>query len=192
LYHIPHEFKALADQGIQRLITPLALSMAPEKRTKLGSRPLKVNSLLKYESFFKGFTSYVSFIGDYQSLLILLDCPPEPCIPSMCVESIRLFIDSKTGVKGTSLFDRLGVLFKDVLGRPMVVQGGWNGPTIVAQLLAAINGIHSARQQRGQYLEACQDCIDQDNSGQFAGCRYHRGTPLPRCCGGRAIPRNRT
>jgi hypothetical protein len=178
LYHIPDEVKALADEGIQRLITSLALTMAPEKRTKLGSRPLKVNSVLKYESFFKGLRHMFSFIGDYQSLLIMLDRPPEPFVPSMGVESIRLFIDSKTGVKGTSLVDRHGVLVKDVLGRNMVVQGGWNDPTIVAQLLSAISGIHSARQQRGQYLEACQDCIDQDNSGQLAGCRYHRGTPL--------------
>eukprot|EP00474_Spongospora_subterranea_P004289 CRZ04747.1 hypothetical protein [Spongospora subterranea] len=106
-----------------------------------------------------------SLVGDYQSLLIMLDHPPEPFVPSMSIESIQLLIDSKTGVKGEPLINRHGVLVKDIFGRPMVAQGGWNDPAIVAQLLSAVSGIHSARQQRGQYLEACDRCIAEDQKG---------------------------
>jgi hypothetical protein len=66
----------------------------------------------------------------------------------------------------------------DIMGEMMHCRQDWNDPMIVDQFRSAVNALHAARDQRGNFQSSCADCIKQDlDNPAILGCRRHRGTP---------------
>jgi hypothetical protein len=107
--------------------------------------------------------------------LMLSDKPPPNFCPSISVKSIDLFFQFKVK-KGHALTTHDGEPLLDVATKLQIIsQGSWNSPTNLKQCLSAINDLHKARDQSGQYSESCDDCIALDQVEN--GCRFHRGSP---------------
>ena len=66
---------------------------------------------------------------------------------------------------------------KDVYGREMVCQGGWNDPDNVKSLMSAVGAFHIAAENSGQFSERCMNCIDMDRREDYHGCIHHRMIP---------------
>jgi hypothetical protein len=120
---------------------------------------------------------FFTFIGDYQSLLMLDDKHSTFC-PSMDPVSIAGFIRFKRGVAGTVLLDAHGKPWKDVFGKVIKCQGGWKDPRNADQLMSAVTAVHEARNQRGPYFGTCEECMHMPADKQHHGCRFHKGSPL--------------
>jgi hypothetical protein len=128
-------------------------------------------------------SKFCCIIGDYESLLVLLERPPVYC-PSQSPRTIQLLVSFKRNEKDSILYDHTGAVVRpftnksqvlDIFGTPVLCDGGWNSPSNVEQLLTMVGNVHSARGQRGGYETSCQDCWDLENDGIHThGCRVHR------------------
>ncbi|CAK4949207.1 unnamed protein product, partial [Aphanomyces euteiches] len=177
-YTIEQAVQSKADTGVASLIERLSFVQSTVARSHTGSRCLEDNSKRSYKKHMRGLQYFFSLLGDYDSLLMLLDNPPEPFCPSMSPYTIADFINFKRQPKG-SIFVRIGDDKQciDVLGRPIVCQGGWNDPRNVDQMLSAVTVVHSARGQRGGFSDRCDACFHESDNNNYLGCRYHRGSP---------------
>jgi hypothetical protein len=92
------------DKGLLASLTTWMLEMDKDttgKVSKTGSRVLTSKTKTTYQNLFDQLERFFKMIGDYDSLLILQDRPPENCI-SMKVESLLQFVDYKFGKKNTT------------------------------------------------------------------------------------------
>ena len=177
-YDIEDAIQSKAEAGVAALVERLSFVQSTVARSHTGSRCLESNSKRSYKKNIRGLQYFCSLIGDYESLLMLLDNPPEPFCPSMSPNTIADIIDFKRQPTG-SIFTRIGEDKQcyDVLGRPVVCQGGWNDPRNVDQMLSAVTVLHSARGQCGAFSERCDTCFRKSDDKNVLGCRYHRGSP---------------
>jgi hypothetical protein len=96
----------------------------------------------------KAMKHFFHLIGDWDSLLMLLENAPEWC-PSMNPHSLALLIRYKSDwLKGAVLRDWDGNKVLDAFGDDVLCQGGWNAPTNANQLKSAVFVIHLRREQR--------------------------------------------
>ena len=167
IYCISDDISAIANSKVNELVNKLNLSLASTYREKTGSRPLEENSKKAYEKHFRGLRYLFSLIGSYDSLLMLLDNPPEPFCPSMDPLAVALFVKYKRNKAGMELTDGNGNIVKDNFGNIVVCDGKWNDPKNVDQLLSAVGAIHAARGQRGPYEDCCNECIELDKVGKY-------------------------
>jgi hypothetical protein len=90
--------EAEVDKGLLASLTTWMLQMDKDKTgkvSKTGSRVLVTKTKMTYQNIFSQLEHFFfKMIGDYDSLLILQDHPPENCI-SMKVESLLQFVDYK-------------------------------------------------------------------------------------------------
>ena len=126
-----------------------------------------------YEKHYRGLRYFCSLVGDYESLLILSPNAPSPFCPSMDPETIVSFIKFKRSAEGAELLDKDGNAVKDVLGNPVLCQGGWDDPRNVEQLMSAVGLLHEARGEtgRGAFEDRCLACIAAESEGKRDGCR---------------------
>jgi hypothetical protein len=73
LFHLPEDITKAAKKGTDDLFETLLLSRSEEERTKFGNLPLKPASKAAYEKHYRHLHAFYSLIGDYQSMLMLLD-----------------------------------------------------------------------------------------------------------------------
>lgn len=166
---------------IELLMDELDFNSSSTSKSRVGSRPIAQSTLLAYQKHYNGLKYFFSLIGDYESLLILLEYPPEPFCPSMDPNSIALFINWKRYPAGSPLLEigNGSVILADVEGNPIRCQGTWNDPNNVNQLLSAVGAIHEARNQGGAYFNSCEDCIDiYTRLNDKSGCRFHTTAQL--------------
>jgi hypothetical protein len=76
------------------------------------------------------------------------------------------------------LLDRDGNQVYDVFHDIIKCHGGWNDPKNVTQFLSSVTRVHEVRNHPGPFFDLCEECIKEDEKGNFYGCIYHRGTPL--------------
>ncbi|KAH9097852.1 hypothetical protein LEN26_016941 [Aphanomyces euteiches] len=125
LYKLTPELKEATDKAIGALLADLDLQQSVEARPLTGSAPLETNSIAAYKKHLRGLYFFCSLVGDYNSLLILLECPPEPFCPSMSPSSIVDFIRFKRQEKGAPFFRQgSNQQCMDVFGNPVVCMGG--------------------------------------------------------------------
>jgi hypothetical protein len=138
---------------------------------------------------------FLTLIGDYESLLILSDQPPTGCI-SMSAESVWSFlhykydpkdtplvdsqnrpVKAKCGPKDTPLIDapEKEVAEKPLAEKPLMCSGAWKSPKKINQLNSAVNLLHLAMGQIGQYKDSCPNCLALPAEDQHKGCRTHSG-----------------
>ena len=175
-FFIDHNLKARNAAGLTSILAELRLKMGEEAYKLTGNRPLADKSMKSYGNQFRGLRYFCSLIGDYESMLILEEKRPSFC-PAMSPYMISSFIKFKRLKKGTPLVDNHERPVKDVYGREMVCQGGWNDPDNVKSLMSAVGALHIAAKNSGQFSERCMDCIDMDRREDYHGCIHHRMRP---------------
>ncbi|KAI3646049.1 hypothetical protein MP228_008977 [Amoeboaphelidium protococcarum] len=174
VYRIPAEVQILADQGVETTLARINLQLADEEGELTGNRVLADNSLKSYAKHYKGLRYFCSLIGDYESLHMVHDRAPTRFCPSMSINTIASFVYFKSRQPGLELTDIDGRVVKDVFGRPVLVQGGWKSPVNLNQFISAVGAVHAARNQNGQYQDVCQECVLENQKGQYTGCDVHR------------------
>ncbi|KAI3645930.1 hypothetical protein MP228_008858 [Amoeboaphelidium protococcarum] len=176
VYRIEAAYKYKLDEGIEETLKLLRLTRSDVSVPLTGGRPLAVNSMQAYQKHYRGLRYFFALIGDYSSSLMLLPNPPQ-YTPSMNAKSIILFIKFKRNEKGSLLKDENGNAVKCVYGHDIKCQGGWNMPQNVDQLLSAVSVLHDSRNQRGEYRDICEECIQRSERGDRSGCRFHPMAP---------------
>lgn len=123
-------------------------------------------------------------IGDWSSLLTLLDCPPIAHCPAISPDSLVLLMRYKRGLKGTPLLNPNGHPVLNLNGEAILCAGGWSADTIT-QFQAAVSVNHIARGNSGAYQEKCAACISifndpiqTPNKLAFNGCMNHLGIKI--------------
>ena len=94
-----------------------------------------------------------NFIGDYDSLLLLLTPPPNSVI-SMTAKDIKLFLLYKCQKWWTALLDPSTKEPKDILGKPFFCDGTWRAPDSNKIFNAGIANLHTDNNQKDIYCEA--------------------------------------
>ncbi|KAH9148838.1 hypothetical protein AeRB84_007935, partial [Aphanomyces euteiches] len=163
LYKLTPELKEATDKAIRALLADLDLQQSVEARPLTGSALLETNSIAAYKKHLRGLYFFCSLVGDYDSLLILLECPPEPFCPSMSPSSIVDFIRFKRQEKGAPFFRQgSNQQCMDVFGNPVVCMGV----------------LHSARNNHlGNFEDSCNNCKRLWSQQSFHGCVVHAGRP---------------
>ncbi|KAI9321094.1 hypothetical protein DFJ73DRAFT_769282 [Zopfochytrium polystomum] len=118
------------------------------------------NTLRFYQKHMRGIQYFCALIGDYESLLMLLECPPTPICPSMKPSTLASFKRFKQFPPNTPLLDAHGNSVLDVFGDAITRQGGWNDPGSANGFLSVMGGIHRSRNQQGPYLVGTYDMGD--------------------------------
>lgn len=174
--NINEKIKEIAEKEIQILLNKLELNCSESSQSLIGSKPLAANTIKAYQKHIRGIEKFCMLIGDYHSLLILLEKPPEPFVPAMSPETISYYIHFKRWKRDTALKNIISNQpILDIFGNPILCEGSWKDPKNVDQFIAAIGTIHAARGHREQFFESCASCIEDE---QNLGCRFHRGNPL--------------
>jgi hypothetical protein len=118
---------------------------------------------------------FFALIGDYESLIILLDDPPEVLPPSMNAESLAMAIRYKRTRKGDPLLDEHEHPVFDVFGKQVLCVGTWNDPKNVSQMLTSVGAIHAVHKigRNETYSEPCKHCNALPKHEKFHGCHVH-------------------
>jgi hypothetical protein len=103
---------------------------------------------------------------------MLQENAPRPFCPSISASTISEFIRWNQKASGKPFLNRNREPIMDVLGRPMLCNGGLNDPRNVLQFNSAVIVLHSSRNQHGHYLERCMECVVLERSGSG-----HLGNP---------------
>ena len=85
------------------LLSLLQLTQSSVSTSIEGTRTLEHKSIVAYEKHIRGLSYICSLIGDYDSMLILLDKSPLPFCPAMDSKIIADFINYKRNKKGIFL-----------------------------------------------------------------------------------------
>ena len=174
---VPAEAKSKKVSGKKSALTKHKLKLQTTSAgSKTGTRPLASNTKLHYKKQLDQLESFLTLIGDYDSLLLLDEKAPTNCI-SMNVESLALYIQFKRTPKDTPLKNLADEEVHDVSGNPIKCQGSWKNPKIVDHLTAAVKLLHQARHHESSYQEACPDCLELPADDQHKGCSMHAGLP---------------
>ncbi|KAJ3073776.1 Nuclear control of ATPase protein 2 [Podochytrium sp. JEL0797] len=129
---VPRKYRDRFVEDVEELMDvqwSVAQRMETVKRMGRWGRVLAELSKEAYQKHFNGLKFFCTLIGDWESMLTLLDNKVEPFCPSMSANTIALFIRFKRWEKGAPLvdFDEDDVLNTD--GEPVLCQGGgWNDP----------------------------------------------------------------
>ena len=169
------------EKKVDDTLKELKLTLSRVRSSLTGTRVLSANSFKSYEGTYRQLRYFFSLIGDWESMLILLEDAPA-FVPSMNVDSLIVFLDWKTLPRGTVL--KRG-------GRPIRIagtargilkaDGGWANPGNTIPFNGAISAVHVSRGMKGQaYEEGCRECIhiyEADGQNNVSGCRFHAGRP---------------
>ena len=158
------------------------------------TRPIMLPSLLKKKtqtscnSNLKMLREFIAMIGDYRSIIILLENVAVSMCPSINPRTIALFIDWKFGTKNEILHDHNNKAVVDVDGNVVLNNGDWHNPGNKDQLLSVVSKLHETCNQGGPCTAPCEACYDNYFIKKNKKCcTYHFGTPLllhmgnPRC-----------
>ncbi|KAI9339167.1 hypothetical protein DFJ73DRAFT_961925 [Zopfochytrium polystomum] len=163
-FSIPPRFEARIAAGIMEALDRLQLGLGTVPVPFHGTKELSENTLRFYQKHMRGIQYFCALIGDYESLLMLLECPPTPICPSMKPSTLASFIRFKRFPPNTPLLDAHGNPVLDVFGDAITCQGGWNDPGSANGFLSVMGGIHRSRNQQGPYVSDCQHCLEYERT----------------------------
>jgi hypothetical protein len=131
------------------------------------------NTQETYNKHYRGLLYFFNLLGDWESMMCLLDNPPAGC-PSMRVRSIVLYFEWRR--RSGTLMDQNGQEVRDRFGNPISCISTWVAPGNVHQCRSAISDIHEKIGQRGTYRESCEQCIlNYRVNGSQQPCPVHLG-----------------
>ncbi len=135
-----------------------------------------------YDGKLKQLRSFLTNLGDYESLLILED-KKIPYCPAINVESLVLFIRYKRNSTTEKLTNVSDHPVTDVNGTVITCKQSWNNPKIVDSLTAAVVILHKQRYNDSPYQEPCTQCLALPIADQHKGCTFHPSSPRLRRTG---------
>lgn len=187
----PARYATRVDAGIRAAATKwqLTLDVGESKyiefaflgkaTTRFGNRPMAESTKYSYECAFRQFWRFLSYKGDYESMLLLLVKPPKNA-PAIRVDSAEEFLRFKFDTINSPLYEELfrgSVPINDVFGDAMSADGGWNAPKIALIFQAALSDLHIANNNIGQFHDVCDDCLALSREDRHKGCHHHAGRP---------------
>ena len=176
-YDVETQYQVRLQEGMTSYLRSLDLKPSEGTKVPTGTSILQNTTKKDYEKHFRGFTSFCSKIGDYESILVTYEHSPDEFCPSMKPESIALYLRFKRWKNGTILksFTTEEVV-NDIFGEPVLCDGGWNDPGNANQFLSAITTAHRAINQSGAFKSPCNSCIESwRKNSNSNGCRFHPG-----------------
>ncbi len=102
-YHVPADLLSRAKEKMTEVLLKMKLQWGAKNQPPTGNRNLEDSSKTQYQTHYRGLRYFCCLIGDYESLLILQDNPPEPFVPAIDKRTLVKFISWKRGKKGTPL-----------------------------------------------------------------------------------------
>lgn len=178
-FKISDSVKGKIDDGKRGSLKRWGLKFGPRACAPTGDRVITNRTKKAYAVHFTGMAKFCFLIGDYDSSLLLDPFAPK-FAPSMKVGTLVLYLQFKYHEAEEFLTDINGNAISDVEGKPIYCTGSWNDPGNADSVRAAVNAIHEARDQKGAYMEPCDDCCALDIDNRHKGCPYHSGRPLCR------------
>ena len=148
--------------------------------TRLGNRPIADNTKTNYEGHYRQLWRYCAFIGDFESMLLLLSPAPKH-VPAMNVTTVESFLRFKRLPTGTVLLttDESSAV-TDVFKNPMTCEGSWIARGNSDIYRAGISVLHVHHNHTTEYLEPCDDCRARSVATLHRGCSLHPGSPCTR------------
>jgi hypothetical protein len=102
-YHVPANLLLAAKNEMNSILERMNLQRGQINQQPTGNRNLVNSSKAQYLTHYRGLRYFCCLIGDYESLLILQDNPPQPFVPAIDKRTLVKFISWKRGKKGTAL-----------------------------------------------------------------------------------------
>jgi len=177
---VPSNLVDKTSTGLQASLTKHHFEVEPNSHNLFGSKTLADNSQETYFKHVKGLFYFLATIGDYDSLLVLLDRAPREMVPSMDANSIALYMLYRTVSKGNPL-NHIGTQRPviDIFGSSVSCKGDWKAIINVDQLLNTVSALHRTIYQTGSFRDICSQCVQALNLDEKAtGCRSHLGSFL--------------
>ena len=106
---------------------------------------------------------FCAIIGDYESMLIMLETPPKHC-PPMDPVTIRQYIRHKMSPPGTPMFadfDVEKVPLRDVFGKHIHAQGGCQSLDNMKHNFSPLTILHQSHGLVGPFDKFCHECRQQ-------------------------------
>ncbi|KAI3650647.1 hypothetical protein MP228_004128 [Amoeboaphelidium protococcarum] len=175
-YRLEDDYMDAANAGIRDALARYKLEQNVDATPLWGNRPLSERSISTYQKHWNGLKYFCKLIGDYESLLMLLDRATDGC-PAMKPETIANFIRFNRFSPDQELIGHDDHPVKDIFGNVVLCRGGWNDPKNVEQCNTAITVLHEERGNRGQFIESCKLCLSELENGVNHGCRRHLMNP---------------
>lgn len=184
VYKVPPQIQALIKEGIQAAATYWNVTLDPRvsfvwklKARRTANRCLVKSSKNTYQNHYKQLWYFCEMIGDYDSMLILLDIKPDR-VPVMKLETLQAFMCWKRQPDGQPLTyevgDGDGCPILNCFGDPVLCTGTWNAPNKVRQCKSALSALHSVRDHTGVYLDICPLCAAiAPGPERLLGCARH-------------------
>jgi hypothetical protein len=149
---------------------------------RFSSSSLSPNTMTNYERFCMQLWWFLSFIGDYQSMLLLLSEPPVH-VPSMDAISIKSFLQHRYLPRQTPLCqdDNPSKPLLDLNGDQILSEGTVKNHAWLNSAFAAFQHLHFLHHQNGSYVPCCPPCLSNFEQGNAAACPHH---PTQRYCHG--------
>jgi hypothetical protein len=96
---------------------------------RLDNRPIADNTKTNYEGHYRQLWRYCAFVGDYESMLMLLQSPAPKHVPAMNVTTVESFLRFKRLPTGTVILttDKSSAV-TDVFKSPMTCEESWVAP----------------------------------------------------------------
>jgi hypothetical protein len=138
------------------------------------------------ETYMRQLYNFFAIIGDYMSMVILLEHPPDNC-PPMDPLSILMFLYHRMEVPGTPLFrdhykETKVIPLMDVFNRQVTSEGSCRSKLGLTHVFQPIRVLHRQRNMVGAYVPQCPNCMKlyetwiseatQDYS-LLSKCHYH-------------------
>ena len=176
---LPGDVQAAIPDGIAAAATKWRVTL-PENVSyefsmtarRFGNKKIAKTTLVgTYLSTLRQFWRFCAYIGDYDSMIILLT-PATGRTPSMNNHTIEQFLRFKRR-KDTALLDDGEIPVLDIHGNQVMCEGKWNNPQKAKHFISAVNNLHAARGAGGQYHDVCEDCADMPVETRHLGCDTH-------------------
>ena len=133
------------------------------------------NTNHNYDRWLKNLWNFLAMIGDYQSMIILLDKPPRGDIcPSLNCDSLIYFCYHKFKKRKEPLTSTAkgGHPVLDINNARILCEGSLQSVKWSHSLFAAISAIHKRQEKDDQYKSPCDNCMASPQNGT---CQKHRG-----------------
>jgi len=137
------------------------------------------------EVYMRQLYTFFAIIGDYMSMLILLEYPPAHP-PPMNPHSLLMFVYHRMESPGTPLctdhHKSKTIPLNDVFGKQVLSEGSCRSKGGLLHVFQPINVLHQEHQFKGNYLGPCSECLANYQSSikdgklawDFEKCGYHK------------------
>jgi hypothetical protein len=172
--NITDDMRAIAEEEVTKILAFMQL-VHGGRRSLTGSRHLATLSKTQYSYHYNSLRDFLTLIGDWQSLVMLLENAPGPSIRA---DSLCSFIKWKSEELGKHIITESGNRLVNFFTHEEILSSGsWNSPVNLTQFCSAVSCLHQQRNQIGPYEEPCDNCKEAYLRNGASGCLHHLGKP---------------